>query len=165
MIHIPLPDTAKPVLVWAVLRARISTHGTLSAGMGCRDGVVANVGVARLVSQAAGQLAQLSRRKDALHPSPPLPLEEYATRRTALQVTIAEWACRLGPLDYNVEAMLDQLDALAAALARGTPGQQKRTVNAVFEPIEVGLDGEIKKGQPQSWFAPLFADLAAISSM
>ncbi len=87
--------------------------------------------------------------------------KEYTTRKAALQVTIAEWAAKLGPLDYNIEAILDQLDDLAAILAKGTPGQQKRAINAVFARIEVGLDGEIKKAEPRAWFAPLFADLAA----
>jgi site-specific DNA recombinase len=112
------------------------------------------------VKQALDNLqAKLDRLKE-LYVEGDLSREEYTSRRAALQDAIAEWTAKLGPLDYNVEAMLDQLEDLADILARGTPGQQKRAVNAVFERIEVGLNGEIKRAEPKPWFAPLFADLA-----
>ena len=85
----------------------------------------------------------------------------YTARRTALHATIAQWTTQLTPIDYNIEAVLDQLGNLAQILAKGTPGQQKRAINAVFESIDVGLNGEIRKAEPRAWFAPLFADLAA----
>jgi hypothetical protein len=113
------------------------------------------------VRQALDALQGKMERLKELYIEGDLDRKEYTTRRAALQVTTAEWVSKLGPLDYNVEAVLDQLGDLAAVLARGTPGQQKRAVNAVFERIDVGLDGEVKRAEPKPWFAPLFADLAA----
>jgi hypothetical protein len=55
---------------------------------------------------------------------------------------------------------LDQLDNLTDVLKRGSPGQQKRAIAAVFERIEVDLEGEIKECKPRPWFAPFFTDLA-----
>ena len=116
------------------------------------------------VRQALDALrGKLDRLKD-LYVEGDLDRKDYTTRRADLQVTIANWAAKLGPLDYNLEAVLDQLDNLADVLAKGAPGQQKRAVNAVFERIEVGLDGEIKRAKPKPWFAPLFEDLAALES-
>jgi site-specific DNA recombinase len=113
------------------------------------------------VKQALDALQGKMDRLRELYIEGDLDRKEYTTRRASLQVTITEWASKLGPMDYNIEAILDQLGDLAAVLARGTPGQQKRAVNAVFERIGVGLDGEIKRAEPKLWFAPLFADLAA----
>ena len=90
--------------------------------------------------------------------------EEYKARKATIQTQIAEWEAKLGPVDYDIEGILAKLNTLAEMLAQGTQEQQKRAINAAFERIEVGLDGEIKKAVPKPWFQPLFHDLAAALS-
>lgn len=113
------------------------------------------------VRQALETLQGKMDRLKELYIEGDLDYKEYTARRTELQIATEAWASKLGPLDYDVTRILDQLDDLAPLLARGTPGQQKRAINAVFERIDVGLDGEIKRAEPKPWFAPLFADLTA----
>lgn len=96
-------------------------------------------------------LADLIRGKDG-------PLEGTLPRRgceprrvqypkATVQTQIAEWVAKLYPADYDIEGILATLNNLAEVLSQGTPGQQKRTINAAFERIEVGLDGGNKKGR------------------
>jgi site-specific DNA recombinase len=113
------------------------------------------------VKQALDHLQGKMERLRELYIEGDLDREEYTTRRAELRTTIEEWIVKLGSPGYDVTKILDQLDDLATLLARGTPGQQKRMVNAVFARIEVGIDGQIKRAEPKPWFAPLFADLAA----
>ena len=113
------------------------------------------------VRQALERLQGKMERLTELYLDGDLDRNHYTARKAALHTTIAEWIAKLGPIDYNIEAILDQLGNLAQVLAKGTPAQQKRAINAVFHTIHVGLDGQIKKAEPRAWFAPLFADLAA----
>jgi hypothetical protein len=53
-----------------------------------------------------------------------------------------------------------QLSDLAELIAEGARARQKRAFHAVFETIEVGLDGEMKKAETEVWFQPLFCNLA-----
>jgi len=119
-----------------------------------------NTEVRKTTERLQGKMARLQE----LYLEGDITRQEYATRKTALQTQIDQWITKLGPADYNIAGVFDELSNLAETLQRGTPGQQKRVINAVFERIEVGLDGEMKRAEPRPWFAPLFVDLAAALS-
>ena len=116
-----------------------------------------NTEVRKTIERLPGKMTRLRE----LYLEGDITRQEYTTRRAALQAQINQWIAKLGPADYNIAGVFDELSNLAETLQRGTPGQQKRVINAVFERIEVGLDGEIKRAEPRPWFAPLFVDLAA----
>ena len=113
------------------------------------------------VKQTLDHLHRKLNRLKELYLEGDMNREEYKARKATIQTQIAEWEAKLGPVDYDIEGILAKLNTLAEMLAQGTQEQQKRAINAAFERIEVGLDGEIKKAVPKPWFQPLFHDLAA----
>jgi len=116
---------------------------------------------AEVQKQIARLEAKLTRLRE-LYLEDDIDQSEYQSRKASIQTQIAEWETQLQLSDYDAASVIDKLDNFVELLAQGALAQQKDVINAVFTRIEVGLDGEIKKAEPRSWFQPLFADLAAI---
>ncbi len=82
------------------------------------------------------------------------------TRKAILQAQLAEWTARLGPADYNVVGVLDELSDLAELLVRGTPANRRRATNAVFQRLDMVLDVKLKRGEPKPG-SPLLLEISS----
>lgn len=82
---------------------------------------------------------------------------EFRAEYTAVHGELESARSCLGPLEFNVDEVLERLEHLGAMLTSGSPEQQKHAVELLIERIDVGQDGEIVSILPHEWCMTWYA--------
>lgn len=115
--------------------------------------------------EAMQQIARLRGKLDrlkTLYLEGDIPKGEYEAQRDRLREQIEELQGRVGPVDYDPDRILTQLDRWGALLEHATLEQREVAFTSLFDEIAVGLSGTIKKVVPADWLRPLLQDLSTV---